>query len=311
MADGAQIRARIASVGETKKVTDAMYMISSVKMRRAMREVDRTTPYFRALKDEIAELFVHIPETSNRYFKVPDPALGEHMKHGILLVTSDKGLAGPYNKTAIEVCEEFTSRHPETVLFVVGEYGRQYLASKHVEYVEDFRYSAEAPTVWKARRICADLLEYFNDGRLDEINIIYTDYRHGKSAECKRNVLLPLKRSRFASDKGAGDDSPATEFFPDPDTVLDGIIPSYLTGFIYSSLVDSYCSEQQARMSAMSAASSNAEEMLRDLKQKYNRIRQAAITREMTEIAAGARALKRKKEKSSAKADGEVRHGGR
>lgn len=295
MSDGAEIKARIASITETKKVTDAMYMISSVKMNRARREVENTAPYFSSLKQEIGELFHHIPETSNRYFKVPEPRQGGHMNHGILLVTSDKGLAGAYNQTAIAVCEEYIARHPQTVLFIVGEYGRQYFTSKGTSFVGDFRYSAELPTVWKARRICADLLEYFDSGRLDEINIIYTDYINGHSSECKRNVLLPLKRSRFAAPTDA-EAQHSTEFYPDPDTVLSGIIPSYLTGYIYSSLVDSYCSEQQARMTAMSSASRNADEMLRELKLRYNRVRQAAITREMTEITSGARALKRKRE---------------
>ncbi|MBQ7161840.1 MAG: ATP synthase F1 subunit gamma [Clostridia bacterium] len=295
MSDGAEIKARIASITETKKVTDAMYMISSVKMNRARREVENTAPYFRELKREIAELFRHIPETSNRYFKVPDPEKGGHMKHGILLVTSDKGLAGAYNQTAISVCEGMLDRHPETVLFIVGEFGRQYFLSKGVPFVEDFRYSAELPTVWKARRICADLLEYFDNGGADEINIIYTDYISGRASECKRNILLPLKRSRFAAPTNA-EEQRKTEFLPDPDTVLSGIIPSYLTGFIYSSLVDSYCSEQQARMEAMSAAGRNADEMLRELKLRYNRVRQAAITREMTEITSGARALRKNKE---------------
>jgi len=296
VADGAEIKARIASIAETKKVTDAMYMISSVKMTRARREVENTTPYFNALKEEIGELFQHIPETSNRYFKVPDPAAGAHRKRGILLVTSDKGLAGAYNQTAIHVCEEYLSRHPETVVFIVGEYGRQYFASHGMPFADEFRYSAELPTVWKARQICADLLEYFRTGRVDEITIICTDFISGRAGECKRNVLLPLQRSRFAAPK-ARDEEDAGEFYPDPDTVLSGIIPSYLTGFIYSSLVDSYCSEQQARMTAMSSASRNADEMLKELRLQYNRIRQAAITREMTEISSGARALRRKRER--------------
>jgi len=303
MADGAEIKARISSIAETKKVTDAMYMISSVKMRRARREVEKTTPYFKALKEEIGELFRHIPETSNRYFKVPDLEMGAHMKHGILLVTSDKGLAGAYNSTALGMCEEYISRHPETVVFIVGEYGRQYFEAEGIPYVRDFRYSAELPTVWKARRICADLLEYFDDGRLDEINIIYTDYKGGLPSECKRNVLLPLKRSRFAIPKDEEQDE-KTEFYPDPDTVLAGVVPSYLTGFIYSSLVDSYCSEQQSRMTAMNSASRNADEMLKDLKLLYNSVRQAAITREVTEITAGAKALKNKRKLKSVNTEG-------
>lgn len=290
MAEMASIKARIASVTETKKVTDAMYMISSVKMNKARRAVADTEPYFKELKIEIAELFRHIPETSNRYFKAADPAIAP--PRGILLVTSDKGLAGGYNQAALQVCRDYLERHPEAKVFIVGEYGRQAFSARGLPYEKDFLYSAELPSVWKARMICAELLTAFDKGKVGEIHIIYTDYKGGMAGECKRNILLPLQRSRFASPTTKEEQS-RTLFVPDPDTVLSGIIPSYLTGFIYSSLVDSYCSEQQARMAAMSAASHNAEEMIKELKTRYNRVRQASITREITEITAGARALKR------------------
>ena len=296
MAAEKEIKSRIAGVSDTKKITDAMYMISSAKMNRARRGVEEAEPYFAAVKQQISELFRHFPDTANRYFRVPDPAAGEHLKHGILLITSDKGLSGPYNRAATDMCMEYIGRHPETVLFIVGEYGRQYFASEGVPFVGDFRYSADMPTVWKARTICAHLLEYFDSGKADEINIIYTDYIEGRPAECKRNVLLPLTRSRFASPAEAVSQD-SRLFYPDPDTVLSNIVPSYLTGFIYGSLINSYCSEQQARMTAMSEAGRNAERMLKDLNRRYNSVRQAAITSEMTEIAAGVRALRRRTEK--------------
>ncbi|MBQ7501024.1 MAG: ATP synthase F1 subunit gamma [Clostridia bacterium] len=291
MENASEIKSRINSISETKKVTDAMYMISSVKMRKAKRGVENTRPYFEALKEEISELIANIPKNSNRYFHIPEPGKGRRKKHGILLITSDKGLAGAYNITAIRTAEEYMSRHPEIRLFIIGEYGRQYFAGKRIKYEEDFQYPSSFPSVYGSELICADLLEYFNDGRLDEIDIIYTDHQSGRQPECIRRCLLPLERSRFDI-QAEGPVDPFKEYIPDPNTVLNGIIPGYLTGFIYSSLVDSYCSEQEARMSAMNTAGKNAEEMLKKLKTEYNRIRQAAITREMTEITSGARALK-------------------
>ncbi len=292
MANAEEIKQRIGSIRETQKVTDAMYRIASVKMRQAKREVDRTKPYFKELKVQIGELFRYIPNTDNRYFRVPPPKDGAHYRHGILLVTSDKGLAGGYNHTALAVAQNYVNRHPQTVLFVIGEYGRQYCCRNRIPYVADFTYSAAFPTVWESRKICADLLEYYQEDRLDEINIIYTDYKNGKPSECKRNCLLPLERSRFYTQKDTEHLS-EKEFYPDPDTVLNGIIPSYLTGFIYSCLVDSYCSEQQARMNAMHTAGKNAQEMLKQLQMQYHSIRQAAITREMTEITAATKALRK------------------
>ncbi len=299
MPNASELKARIQSVRETKKVTDAMYMISSVKMRRAKREVKNTEPYFHALSGQITDLLRYIPNTENRYFHtLLEGRL--HARHGILLVTSDKGLAGSYNQTAIHVAEAYMNRHPETVLFIIGEYGRQYFMSKKIPFVEEFTYSAALPTVWEARKMCIDLLDYFNDGRLDEINMIYTEYKNGRPSECKRSCLLPLDKSVFR-EKDDGQEKPFKEFTPSADAMLSEIVPSYLTGCIYSFLVDSYCSEQEARMTAMNTAGKNAEEMLKRLQSQYNSIRQAAITNEMIEISSGARALKQKKARQEEK----------
>ncbi len=295
MPDTGEIKARMVSVAETKKVTDAMYMISSVKMRRAKREHQSSEQFFEALRDQISDLLCYIPENDNRYFHAPLPDGREHWRHGILLVTSDKGLAGAYNQTAIKVAEECMARHPETVLFIIGEYGRQYFKSRNIPFCEEFNYSADLPSVLEAEKICIDLLDYFDSGMVDEINIIFTDYRGATVSECKRNILLPLDKSVFHTEHDI-EFKPFKEFYPDAVTVLNEIVPSYLTGFIYSSLVDSYCSEQQARMTAMSTAGKNAEEMLKKLRMQYNGIRQAAITNEMIEITSGANSLRQKKE---------------
>lgn len=294
MPDTGELKSRMESVAETKKVTDAMYMISSVKMRRAKREVQNTDPYFTALEEQIADLLRYIPIKDNRYFHTPLPEGKEHYRHGILLVTSDKGLAGGYNQTAIKVAEAYMARHPETLLFIIGEYGRQYFKARKIPFVADFTYPATLPNIWEAEKICIELLECFDNKTVDEINIIYTDYKGARPSECKRRVLLPLDKSTFYKEDD-GSDKPFKEFFPDADTVLNGIVPSYLTGFIYSSLVDSYCSEQQARMLAMSTAGKNAEEMLKSLRSQYNAVRQAKITNEMIEITSGANALKQKR----------------
>ncbi len=299
MSDAGELKARIQSVGETKKVTDAMYMISSVKMRRAKRERQNTEPYFKALTEQITDLLRYIPDTKNPYFHT-DLKGRRHARHGILLVTSDKGLAGSYNHAVIAETKAYMCRHPETVLFVIGEYGRQYCISNKIPFVEEFYYSVSLPTVWEAKKMCLDLLRYIEDGTMDEINVIYTAYRSGRPGECTRSCLLPLDKSTFRGN-GKGEENSFKEFFPSADQLLAEIIPSYLAGFIYSFLVDSYCSEQEARMTAMSTAGKNAEEMLKHLKSEYNSIRQAAITNEMIEISSGAMALRKKKQKQEKK----------
>ena len=295
MISAAEIKAHINGIAETKKITDAMYKISSAKMSRALRDLENTTPYFEALAEKIGDLFVNVPATSNRYFKVTLPENTPHSNHGIVLITSDKGLAGDYNHAAINMCEQYMERHPLTTLFVIGEYGRQYFSNKNIPFAADFRYSLVRPQITDARSICADILEYYDRADLDEINIIYTDYMGNRPGECKKVTILPLDRTRFFNPEKAGE-IVEKELITSPDEVLDGIIPSYIMGFIYGCLVESFCSEQQARIMAMKNASDNAEKMIKELKVKYNNVRQTAITREITEITAGARALKRKKE---------------
>ena len=267
-------------------------MISSAKMRKALRELEETTPYFESLAEKIGDLFHYIPKTKNRYFSVSVPDEQPHRTHGLLLITADKGLAGAYNQEAIRVCEEYMSRHPQTIVFIIGEYGRQYFLNNKLTFVEDFQYSALHPNLTDARKICADLLEYYDDEKLDEISIIYTDYIGTKPGECKKITLLPLIQTKFYAEDTVVDFA-EKEFLPSPDAVLDGIVPSYLMGFIYGCLVESFCSEQQARMIAMKSASDNADEMLKTLGVQYNKIRQESITNEMIEITAGVRALKR------------------
>ncbi len=292
MSTAAEIRSRINSISETKKVTDAMYMISSVKMRRARRERDNTAPYFNTLRQELGELLHYLPENKSPYFRLPD---NEHpFGRAMLLITSDKGLAGSYNQTAIRAAEELMRREEDLMLFIVGEYGRQYFQSHHVPVASRFHYAAAFPTVRQAQHICVDLLDEYKRGRLQQIEIVYTHYHAGRPGEPKTRTLLPLDRSDFFDDSGI-ENVYGKEYIPSPEAVLEGIVPSYLTGFIYGALVDSYCSEQEARMTAMQSAGKNAEEMLGQLQVQYHSIRQAAITREMTEIAAGAKALKRKR----------------
>jgi len=292
MSGAAEIKTRINSISETKKVTDAMYMISSVKMRKARREIEKTTPFFIAVREEIGELLHYMPENTDRYFRNQDPE--GIVGRALLLITSDKGLSGSYNHVAIKMAEEQLRAHEDMILFNIGEYGWNYFLNKKYKKAEDFRYSASFPTIWKAKQITNELLRYYDNDIVDEIDIIYTHYMAGKPEECKVRSLLPLDRTEFY-DSNEFELPFGKEYYPDPKTVLDGIVPSLLTGFIYSALVDSYCSEQDARMSAMKTAGDNAEDILKRLRLEYNGIRQAAITREMTELASGGKALRKKK----------------
>ncbi len=295
MASASEIKIRINSITETKKVTDAMYMISSVKMQRARRENEKTRPYFNALREEIGELLENIPENNNRYFRILDP---EGVKgRAMLLITADRGLSGSYNQTVLKAGIDRMKEEADILPFIVGEYGRQHFTVKKLKFADNFNYAAQFPTIREAQRICTDLLEYYNTDRVDQIEIIYTHSTSFGTGEIRRKILLPLEKSDFYGSANP-EENIGKEYLPDPDTVLNGIVPPYLTGFIYSALVDSYCSEQQARMTAMNTAGKNAEEMLKKLRIQYNGIRQAAITNEMIEITSGTKALRKKQKKA-------------
>ena len=290
MAEKAAIKLRMKSIAETKKITDAMYMTSSVKMRRARSGVDKTKPYFNALREEIGSLLHYLPANEHPYFRVGNSAAS---RAAMLVITSDTGLAGSYNHTVIKEAEKLLRAQPDLQLFVIGEYGRQFFISHKRPLRESFLYSSEMPTIREAQKICAELLRDYDAGEFERIDILYTDYHSGRAGECRRIRLLPLSEAQFYY----SDTEEALfgkEFLPDPTRLITEIIPSYLTGYIYGALVDSYCNEQESRMKAMQSAGENAEEMLRRLRLHYNSLRQAEITEEISEISSGAKALRRK-----------------
>lgn len=293
MANTKEIKDRIASVRDTQKITNAMYLIASTKMRKAKAELDLTRPYFDALKAEIKRIFRTAEDVESRYFYPSDdePLDGTY---GYLVITADKGLAGAYNQNVIREAERQLKAYPNNELFVVGEYGRHYFTRHNIPVLKSFLYTAQNPTMQRAREISSLLLEQFENGKLDKIFIIYTDFKNGFSEEAICTRLLPFHRGHFTEASGEKDASAHFEFSPSINVVLDNIMQSYISGFIYSALVDSFCSEQNARMTAMDSANKNAQKILDSLKIQYNRVRQTAITQEITEVSSGAKAQRQK-----------------
>ena len=296
MAGTKEIKTHIQSVGETRKITNAMYLIASTKLQRARQELDQTRPYFEALQGEIKRIFRTAYDVDSPYFYPLNNDAPLEGTYGCLVITADKGLAGAYNQNAIREALRLLERHPDTKLFVVGEYGRRFFAQRRIPIVHIFLYTAQNPTMARAREISALLLDGFDRGELREIFVVYTDMESAMSFQARSTRLLPFHRTYFAQPP-AGERAVQDpfEFYPDAKAVLDGIMQSYVSGFIYSALIDSFCCEQNARMTAMDNANRNAEKLLGELSLQYNRVRQAAITQEITEISAGARAQRQKK----------------
>ena len=297
MANAREIQERMKSIQDTMKITNAMYMISSTKLRKAKKELAETEPYFFTLQGMLARIIRHLPEVQHRFLSDEKEASGEKKK-AFLVVTADKGLAGAYNHNVLKIAEEELEKCSQSHLLVVGEVGRQYFHSRKIPVDEHFLYTAQHPTFDRARVITSKLLEAYDNGELDEIDIIFTSMKNGMQSETRMERLLPLTQQDFSPtvmQHAVGVQQEEFIFSPSPEAVLESIVPNYVTGYIFGALVESFCSEHNARMMAMEAANDSAKDMLHQLSIEYNRVRQAAITQEITEVVSGAKAQKRKK----------------
>ena len=309
-----EIKNRISSVSDTQKITNAMYMIASTKLRRAKQDLDSTRPYFDSLEREIHRIFSIKDDVESVYFYPKgiheDDDIGG--TYGYLVITADKGLAGAYNHNVIKKTMELMEKHDDNRLFVVGDVGRRYFEYHNVNIDESFLYMAQKPSFQRADEMSKKLLDMYASGELTRLYIIYTDMKNSISQEVSFERLLPLDRDECRDEyvgaqiEADGGESIANmnldyEFMPSPSSVLDSIVPNAVTGYIYSALVDSFCCEQNARMMAMDSANTNAEQIREALKMEYNHLRQNAITQEITEVAAGAKAKRKKLERDKEK----------
>lgn len=295
MPNAREVKSRINSVQDTMKITKAMYMISSSKLRKAKKNLERTEPYFYALQDAIVRVIKRIPDDIKLIYFNDKPEKINHRKKGYIVITGDKGLAGAYNHNVIKIIEDEIKNEGKYIIFAVGQVGRSYLENKGIAYDADFKYTVQNPTMDRARVISGRIIEMFREQKLDEVYVIYTRMINMMESQAEIQKILPLTKEDFADENNIDADTDETNYLPTPYDVLNSIVPNYVTGFIYGTLIQAFSSEQNARMMAMDAATRNAKDMLKDLSIIYNRVRQSAITQEITEIIAGAKAQKRKK----------------
>ena len=300
MANIREISGRIRSIRDTMKITNAMYMISSTKLRKAKKGHEGNGPYFSYLKDMYDRIIESTSELENKWLDEREDKKGKERTRAIILITGDKGLAGAYNHNAIKLALSLMNEDPTPKLYVVGEVGRQYFAGKKVLMSGQFKYSAQNPSLNRARMIGNMLMDEYLSGEIDEAYIVYTEMKNSISTEARALRILPLMYERPEEPGFINPEEGKINFVPSAEDVLNTIVPEMIIGDIYSTLVESYCSEQNDRMMAMDKANKNAAEMIKDLSTQYNRERQAMITQEITEVIAGAKAQKKKKQKKAA-----------
>ena len=284
------LKERIESIQDTMKITNAMYLISSSKLRKARQNYQNVLPYFTRMRDTISRVVPHLPdEPVHPFFHEREK---ENPIRAYVVLTADKGMAGAYNQNLLKFLKEQCGSDPNARFYVIGQTGYRALLHKDPRLVEEFHYGATAPTLQRARDITVDAIDDFKSGKLDEIYLIYTKIQNALTSEPVMERLLPLDREHLKpAPKGLGDPRGEVEMFPDAKTVFEQTAPIYMHGMIFGAMTESFCAEQSARMTAMDSATKSANDMIYELQLEYNRTRQGSITQEITEIIGGAAAV--------------------
>ncbi len=302
------IKNRIKSVESTKKITRAMKMVAAAKVRHSETAVKMSRPYATEMIEMFRKLLNSVDSYSSESLKIKSaiddyPKLLENRKLksvGLFVITSNKGLAGAYNanvaRYAVSKAQEYIKQGITVKFFIAGQKGISILRKKVQNLgatIEKKYFSAtDNPDSSAARFIAEDLAEYFASGRIDKIEIITTRFKNMVSYKVEEWHVLPLDGVKDVHERIHDNVvEPLMEFIPDKHHILQKLVPMYITNTVYQSLLEAQASELASRMTAMSAASTNAEKIIHDLSIQYNKIRQSAITNEIIEVVSGANSL--------------------
>ncbi|MCG7322765.1 F0F1 ATP synthase subunit gamma [Arsenicicoccus bolidensis] len=297
-------RQRIRSVSATKKITKAMELIAASRVVKAREAVMSAAPYTHALTRAVSAAASYANEDHPLTTRT-----SEGRRAGVLIITSDRGLAGAYSasalKTANELMERLRSEGKEVVPYIVGRKAVAWFKFRDRQYADAWEGFSDAPKFAHAQeigeRVMQDFLRDTEDGGCDEIHVVYTRFRTMVTQQPRALRLLPLevveRGQRVDVDEGfleePGDEGlqPQFSFEPDAETVLDALLPKYVTSRIYTCLLGAAASELASRQRAMKSATDNAEELIKTYTRLANQARQAEITQEISEIVGGANAL--------------------
>jgi F-type H+-transporting ATPase subunit gamma len=284
------VRRRIRSVQSTKKITRAMELIASSRIVRAQQRVEAARPYAIQLTKAMEDL-------ARQTGAVQHPLLEDReqpTKAGVLVLTSDRGLAGAYNANVLKVAEtvirDVRGRGLEPVLYAVGKKGIGYFRFRGVPMRQTWQGFSEVPPYEEAQRIGRTLIEDFGEEEIDELHAAYTDFRSAFTLRATTQRFLPIAPEEVTG-RNLGVVHAEYLFEPEPEQILDHLLPQYLVTKVYAALLESAASENAARRRAMKAATDNAEELIKVLTRQANRARQDEITTEIMEIVGGAEAL--------------------
>ena len=285
MASMRDIKRRRESIQSTGQITKAMKLVSTVKLQKAKNKAENTKPYFEHMYRAVNAMLAKSGNILHPYLES-----GKSEKKGIIVVTSNRGLAGGYNSNIIKMVLGSGIRKEDAVIYAVGRKGKDTLARRGYMIAEDYSEVMNEPIFSDATTIGRKVLQDFAEGKIGEIYLVYTEFKNTVTHIPTWLKLLPVVVSEETKGEEA-DDLTLMNYEPEAEEALDLIIPKYINSLIYGGLMQSFASENGARMQAMDSATNNAEEMISSLGLMYNRARQGSITQELTEIIAGANAI--------------------
>ena len=283
MANLKDIRDRIKSVKSIQKVTKAMKMVAAAKMRRAQEHMEEARPYADRLSGVIHDL---LPDVDRELLDLLD--IRDVTRVGYVVVSSDRGMAGSFNTNVLKIAQDQIDKiGKENVdIFCIGKKARDHFKRREYTIIENYTRFWNELNFGHAINMGAKIIHHFTDKRVDEIHVVYNEFINVASQEVRSELLLPLV---FEDSTNI---TTGRIYEPSKEEIVQSLIPRHLNIQMWKYLLESYASEQAARMVAMENATDNAQDMIKELTLEFNKARQAAITTEMLEIVSGAEALK-------------------
>jgi F-type H+-transporting ATPase subunit gamma len=284
------IKRRKESIQSTGQITKAMKLVSTIKFQKAKGQAENAKPYFNHMYEAVTSMLAKSGSISHPYLRP-----GTSKRKAIIVITSNRGLAGGYNSNVTKLITNGDIAKEDAVIYALGRKGKETLQHKGYEIKADYSEVMNGPLYADAARIGAQVLEAFANNEVGEIYLAYTIFKNTVTQIPNLVKLLPVDPNMGQEEKTeeakSVEDLTLMNYEPEAEEALDVIIPKYMNSLIYGALMEAVASENGARMQAMDSATSNAEDMIAELSLSYNRARQGAITQELTEIVAGASAI--------------------
>lgn len=290
MANLKEVRNRITSVSSTQQITKAMKMVSAAKLKRATNAIVQLRPYANKMKDILAQVSASVEGNNSPYTedRIPTKVL-------VIVVTSNRGLAGAFNANAIKkanslIADKYADQFSKgnVSMMAIGKRGHDFFTRRNFTVIGDHNELFNNLTFENVSKVADYVMEEFKEGNIDRVEVVYNQFKNAAVQILTSEQLLPLVREEKQGEKPAEVDYIIE---PSKDKIIEELIPKTIKIQLYKAILDSHASEHGARMTAMDKATENAGDLLKQLKLSYNQARQAAITTELTEIVSGAAAL--------------------